>query len=368
MVTRILWIAPNLNHYKVRQLNKLSEQVEGLKVLHGSTNESKGHKMSESTEFHFDRVSINCMKKDFGWNTTVYRQILREMKHNHFKIVLMPMEKKHLLVILFLYVLKHIFKFKLASYNHHYKKRNSQKHRLSSFLDRKLVLFMTGLYDKVVYYTERGMQVSVEEGIVAEKKAFFANNTIDMEHIFDVAAQSEIQPENNILFIGRIMPSKRLDILLDYFQEIKKCSKDSKLFIIGEGLELDKYKAMSEGIEDIYWLGGIVEEDIISKYAQISKIVFIPGHSGLSINHSFAYGKPYVTLERETHPPEIYYVQNNKNGLILPLDKRENNIKKIHRLLTDDAYYKKMSAAAYETAKKLTLENWIRNIRNALQV
>ena len=50
MVKRILWIAPNLNHYKVRQLNRLSSQIDGLRVLHGSVNESAGHKMPEQKE------------------------------------------------------------------------------------------------------------------------------------------------------------------------------------------------------------------------------------------------------------------------------------------------------------------------------
>jgi len=212
------------------------------------------------------------------------------------------------------------------------------------------------------------MRHSVEEGMVDKRKSFYANNTIDVEHIFNVASQSERQPQNSILFIGRILPNKRIDILLDYFQEIKKSLRDCKLFIIGEGPELNKYKAISEGIDNIYWLGGIVEEDIISKYALISKIVFVPGHSGLSINHSFAYGKPYVTLERDTHPPEIGYLLNEENGLLLPVGERDNNIKKILRLLTDDTYYSKMSATAYKTAEQLTIGNWVMNIRDAIGV
>jgi glycosyltransferase involved in cell wall biosynthesis len=368
MAYKILWIAPNLNHYKVRQLNKLSEQVEGLKVLHGSPNESDGHKMSEKTKFHFDRAQVNCSKKDFSRKIAVYRHIWRELRNNRFKIVLMPMEKKHFSIILYLYMLKHIFKFRFVSYNHHYFQKKPKQRKLLSFFDRQTVHFMTGLYDTIIYYTERGMKVSVEERMVAEKKAFFANNTIDVEHIFNVAAQNEIQPDNNILFIGRILPSKRVDILLDYFQEIKKSIRDCKLFIIGEGPELAKYRTISEGVGDIYWLDGIVEEEVICKYAQMSKIVFVPGHSGLSINHSFAYRKPYVTLERKTHPPEIDYLRNGENGLILPANDKENNIKKILRLLIDDTYYSKMSEAAYETAKKLTLENWVNNMRNALKV
>lgn len=368
MAHKILWVAPRLNHYKVRQLNEFSSQVHGMKVLHGSTRESEGHKMPQRIDFHFNHIQVNCTKKNFGWNIAVYREILRELRHNDFKIVLMPMEKKHLLTILFLYVMKHLFKFRLASYNHHYRQRNSQTYRLHSFFDRKTVYLLIRLYDIVVYYTENGMHRSISEKMVDARRAFFVSNTIDVESIFRIVNGNDIMPENNILFIARIIPSKRVDILLEYFQEIKKRSKDSRLFIIGGGHGAEQYKNISEGIEDVCWLGGIVEEETIAKYMNISKIVFVPGASGLSIVHSFAYKKPYVTLNLERHGPEIDYLVDGKNGLILPFDDKENNISKIVRLLTDDAYYNRMSAAAYEMAKKLTLENWVISMRNALQV
>ena len=368
MAKRILWIAPNLNHYKVRQLNRLSSQMDGLRVLHGSVNESAGHKMPDQKEIHFDRVSVKSTKERFGWDSAVYKTIFRELKDNDVKLVVMPMERKHVSLILFLYALKFVFKFRLATYNHHYLQRKSNTNGLRSFFDRKAVRLITRLYDVVVYYTEGGMRRSVKEGLVNKRKAFFVSNTIDVESIFRIADGNEIRPENNILFIARIIPSKRVDILLEYFQEIKKRLKDSRLFIIGGGHGAEQYKNISEGIEGVCWLGGIVEEETIAKYMNISKIVFVPGASGLSIVHSFAYKKPYVTLNVKTHGPEIDYLVDGENGLILPFNDKENNISKIVRLLTDDAYYGKMSEAAYETAKKLTLENWVKNMRNALQV
>jgi len=364
----ILWIAPNLNHYKVRQLNKLSSQVDGLRVLHGSVNESAGHKMPDKKEIHFDRVSVKSTKEKFGWDFAVYKTIIQELKGNDIKLVVMPMERKHVSLILFLFALKFVFKFRLATYNHHYLQRREHKNGLRSFFDRKGVRLITRLYDIVVYYTEGGMRRSIEEGMVCKRKAFFTSNTIDVERIFRITDGNEIKPENNILFIARIIPSKRVDILLEYFQEIKKHLKDSKLFIIGGGHGIEKYKDISEGHEDVCWLGGIVEEETIAKYMNISKIVFVPGASGLSIVHSFAYKKPYVTLNVKTHGPEIDYLVNDINGLILPFDDKQNNIRKIVKLLNDDAYYREMSEAAYETVKKLTLENWVKNMRNALQV
>lgn len=365
---RILWIAPELNHYKIKQMNRLSTQIKGIKVLNGLVSVFAGHKLPKIKQINFDQVTVDSTKDQFGWNLVVFKKILSEIRHNNFKIVVMPMEKKHILLIFFLYILKFAYKFKLASYNHHYIKRKSRANRFLSFLDRKSVRIINRLYDIIIYYTEAGMHRSIDEKMVNKCKAFFANNTIDVENIFSIADKNETKSQNAILFIGRMLANKRIDILLEYFREIKEKQPDCKLYIIGGGPELEKSKKLSEGMKDVYWLGGIVEEEKICEYMEKSKIVFVPGHSGLSINHSFAYKKPYITLERESHPPEIDYIVNGENGLILPADDKENNINKMIELLTNDSYYNKMSASAYQTAQKLTLENWVTNMRNALQL
>jgi hypothetical protein len=51
-----------------------------------------------------------------------------------------------------------------------------------------------------------------------------------------------------------------------------------------------------------------------------------------------------------------------------PISRKENNIKRIVRLLTEDSCcYSEMPPAAYEMARKLTLESWFINMRDALQ-
>ena len=41
-------------------------------------------------------------------------------------------------------------------------------------------------------------------------------------------------------------------------------------------------------------------------------LVFVIGHSGLSINHSFCYGRPYATIKSNSQPPEIDYIENGQ--------------------------------------------------------
>ena len=52
----------------------------------------------------------------------------------------------------------------------------------------------------------------------------------------------------------------------------------------------------------------------------ISDLMINPGLVGLSIIDSFAAGLPIITTNISTHSPEISYLQNNYNGLILEND------------------------------------------------
>jgi glycosyltransferase involved in cell wall biosynthesis len=51
----------------------------------------------------------------------------------------------------------------------------------------------------------------------------------------------------------------------------------------------------------------------------MADICSIPGHVGLGLNQAFHWGLPMVT-EEGLQPPEIFYLQNGRNGFIVPED------------------------------------------------
>jgi len=359
----ILWIAPALNHYKIKQLNKLSLKVKGLRVICGVLDSSEGHIISKDEKISFEYIAVNSTYEKFSSSLRVYKLIFQELKKSRLEAVLMPFEKKHVSIIIFLYLLRFFFKYRLVSLNHHYYDKSPSQ--LANIIEKNTARFFYKLYDIVIFYTEQGREYSIANKMIASKRAFFANNTIDVEEIFMNTHEPLPEPENNILCISRIIPEKKIDLLIEYFLGIKRFIENCKLFVIGEGSQLNKYKKLTEEIKDIYWLGGIINEEEISRYMKLIKIVFVPGHSGLSIVHSFAYRKPYITFASRTHPPEVAYIKDNVNGFLLG-DNKEKNIEKIIRLLRDDHCYRNMSLAAYDTAKKLTLENWAENIVNSI--
>ena len=86
-------------------------------------------------------------------------------------------------------------------------------------------------------------------------------------------------------------------------------------------------------------------------------------HSGLHINHSLCYGRPYITLQRKNHAPEIDYLIDNYNGYLLE-GKKDIDIDRLCKIFlgNDDDVYRN----AYNTEKSLSTDKWCRQIINAL--
>jgi len=359
----ILWLSPNLNHYKARFLNRFCQiSPVDITVLAGSELKQEGHQQLHDV-FLFQQVNLPVTKKQFSFKAIVYKKIYNLIKKKQFDYVLMPCEKKHLLIILFLFFFKFIFHYRLISYNH-----PIQKMQYPLSLRSKMEAFIFYFfYDRIIFYTEQSKNWSIKNHLLKSKKAFFVNNTLDTQSIWQ-NYQFKINKDKNktILFIGRLTKVKWLEQLYQYYACLKETHKNIQLIIIGDGPESHVVKRFLEKDGSVEWVGAVVEEKKISVYMEKSHVVFIPGHSGLSIVHAFCYGKPYITSGTyPKHPPEFFYIEDGKNGLIL----KENfliNIERIEQLLYSDKIYCRYCQKAFETAQKLRIENWCDNFYQAL--
>lgn len=359
----ILWIAPNLNHYKARFLNRLAESKQlKLTILAGAKMGELGHRTYKEKE-NFVRIDLNATKKNFHVRPAVYITLLQLLYGKRFDVVLMPVEKKHITLILFLFLLKFLLRYKLISYNH---PMTVSKNRKRVALEKIVSKILFALYDRIIFYTKQGRQWAVEQSIVPPSKAFFANNTLDTKQIWaNYSFGINTSESKTILFIGRLIPNKKIDILLSYYHFLKDKLPQLKLIVIGDGPESYKAKNAAQSDASISWRGAVVDEHVIAKDMRQAHIVFVPGHSGLSIVHAFCYGKPYMTIFDEGHPPEIDYLQDGINGLLLS-GRIEHDSDRIVSLLQDKQDYTETCQAAFATAQELSIENWCQQMQQAL--
>lgn len=361
---KILWLAPNFNHYKARFLNHLAlEKDIEITIISGLISEDLGHKEIES-DWIFNILKIDVIKSKFGMSIKVFKELKNQ--YNNHDWILIPAEKKNIVLmiyVLFLRIKNKNTNSRLFSYNHPILK---SKNGSTKFLDRVIVKFFNRTLDRVIYYTEDSYKWALQNKLIDKSKAFWANNTIDNTEInenynFALPPNNEVR----ILFIGRLIPSKRLVDLIAYYTELKNDIHGLKLDIIGDGPERELVKNLAKEDNDVTWYGTLINEFDISPIMAKCTLVFVPGHSGLSINHAFAYGRPYLTLKGPSHAPELNYIDNAVNGYVLTGNFNEN-IGVIKSLLLNRLKLEQFCNKAKEKGSYLSVQNWVQQIKNSL--
>jgi glycosyltransferase involved in cell wall biosynthesis len=356
---RVLWVAPALNAYKLQFLNRLVNRGRlDIVVVKGQLESEAGHKPgSDSPQFPI--VGVAATESNFQFRLATYGTLARVLRGSPVDYVLIPAEMKHLGVILFLFILKFYFHYQLVTYTHPYVAWN-----WPVWFSRPLTRAVFSLHDKVIFYTDQAKERCLREGILPPSKAFSANNTLDTDAIWkSYGFETNKNPEKRLLFIGRLTTNKGIETLFEYYAELRR--QGIRLVIIGDGPERGRVANAVSLYPEIEWLGAIEDERVIAEQMRRAHLVFVPGHSGLSIVHSFCYGKPYVTLAGRHHPPEIDYLEDGRNGLFLAGNFQEN-VAAIAQLLADEKAYEGYCRRAFEKAQSLSVANWCGRIESAL--
>ncbi len=190
---------------------------------------------------------------------------------------------------------------------------------------------------------------------VHHSKTFVANNTVNMTDHDNMVIEGnvlrdtyKIKEKHIVLFVGRIIGSKRVDVLLRCFRN----QPDIAVVIAGNGMPTDMLETINNQ-PNYYYLGEIKYDKFeISKIYHGADVVCIPGNVGLAIIEAFYWGKPLVTLKsiKGLNSPEIYYLKDGENGYIA--NDEYDMQAKISQLLHNPELYKQFSARAKEIVSK----------------
>lgn len=85
---------------------------------------------------------------------------------------------------------------------------------------------------------------------------------------------AQLKGKEIILFVGNILPVKRLDLLLNAM----KLLADDKyvLVVVGGGYELEKYKQSAKDINNVYFVGQCDDQNKLSDYYNAAACVVVP--------------------------------------------------------------------------------------------
>lgn len=163
-----------------------------------------------------------------------------------------------------------------------------------------------------------------------------------------VAARSElgIESGNVAVYTGSLRDFKRPEFLIASSEEIRELVPDFHMIVIGDGPDTPMMAEAAARWPWFHYLGRKTDMEKVPYWA-ISKLLLMPGGVGLVVLDSFVLGIPMITTENRFHGPEIDYLKDGINGLMVrPGDDTAHYAAEVAGLLRDDSRRDAMAAAA----------------------
>lgn len=172
---------------------------------------------------------------------------------------------------------------------------------------RKLLLKISSGY---IVYTEEGKSNLIAFGY-PESKISVANNTLFV-------------PNSNLsyggkylLYFGRLQSRKKLHLIFPYLKKF-----NFHLRIVGDGeykSVLLKYVRQYRVEDYVEFFPGTFDLDEIKLHFDNALCYVSPGHVGLGVVQSFAFGCPVFTISSMNHAPEFSYCNDSNSYLALSI-------------------------------------------------
>jgi glycosyltransferase involved in cell wall biosynthesis len=162
-------------------------------------------------------------------------------------------------------------------------------------------------------------------------------------------SMTQLEPQKGrIVFVGRLEPQKRLDLLIKAFRIAKTKMKDAELHIIGAGPLRPQIMAASERTNGLYVHEPVTQTDKNELVYQLSRSwVFVSTSEfetyGLSIAESLSMGLPAVLTHTPYNAAIGELVKHEHNGLIVEHNQPEAIAKALVRLYENPRLWEALS-------------------------
>lgn len=199
------------------------------------------------------------------------------------------------------------------------------------------------------------------------------NNAVDTETLVaerDSVTADEIaafRRENDLgegpvgLFVGGMYADKRLDLLIDAARLVHEQLPSFRLLLVGGGSHAHVARTAAADHSFIRYLGPRFGR-AKALCAAVSEVFMLPAAVGLAVLDSFAYGLPMVTLADQGHGPEIEYLRDGTNGLVLAHETpAAGYAAAVIRVMTDAGHRHSLRDGAQASARIYTIQAMAKN-------
>jgi glycosyltransferase involved in cell wall biosynthesis len=212
------------------------------------------------------------------------------------------------------------------------------------------LLRLSSYVSLVITVSESTKRKLVRSGIPSEKIRIVYGG-VDLK---DYQKAKSFDTKEYILYVGRLVPEKRVEDLLEAFKLLLKQINNIILVIVGSGAWIENLKTHAEYLEihDKVCFTGFVSKNEKIKLIKESKFLVLPSLMeglGLVLLEAMACGKPVIAVNRGG-PREV--IENGVNGFLAdpcsPYSLQEHML----RLVRDDQLREKMGEEGRRLVEK----------------
>ena len=174
--------------------------------------------------------------------------------------------------------------------------------KLESFLKHILDKMPTGLF----LYGNYAKNLMIKEGF-DERKLHVIHNSLSYSKQLearkslkstDIYAGHFKNDNKNLIFVGRLDPVKKLDMILKAIKLSEDKGRLYNMTYIGGGQEKDRLEALTKdlGFEERVWFyGPCYDEAVLGNLIYNADLCVAPGNIGLTAMHTLVFGTPAMT-------------------------------------------------------------------------
>ncbi len=157
-----------------------------------------------------------------------------------------------------------------------------------------------------------------------------------------------------VVAVGRLMPSKRFDDLIDTMVEVRRNVPNAQLVIVGEGYERPALESRIESHDARSWIrlaGRVSDEELLSLYrrAWLVASTSVAEGWGMTLTEAAACGTPSVATDIPGHRDSV---SNGRSGVLC--GSRPMMVDELSSLLTDPGRLASLQRGALDHAATLT--------------
>jgi L-malate glycosyltransferase len=364
-----------LLHYRVGLFEQLHAECNRrgieLRLVHGQPSPQESLKNDTGTVAWADKVTnrwVSVLGRDLLW-----QPFPRRLRGSDLVVIM----QENRILSNYVFLLKRLLAGTRVAYWGH--GRNFQSHAPAGLRERWKRFWLTRV-DWWFAYTNLTKEILVEHGF-PENRITCLNNAIDTDRfvaelagvsdasLAAVARESGLAPEAPLgLFCGSLYPDKRLDLLADAAERIHAAIPDFRLVVIGDG---PSRPALERRLASCDWARCVGAKTGPEKAAYFRRATAIlnPGLVGLHVLDAFCAGLPMFTTASARHGPEIEYLEDGRNSVVVG---DAGFADAVIAVLRDPVRYAAIAAAARESARKYTLDimvgRFVRGIEECLRL